>query len=361
IKAFISAILGWDPRQKSLDPGILGVVKGYDGCVEAQGRGTLHCHMLVRIQGSLDPQQIKDQVLNDKDYNFQNWLLAFLDDTILTSIPDPPSSNVHCLSENFHPCSVRCSTKNHTKDQIEKDLHLLVSTCQVHKHTNTCYKYFKGPGKPLPKDCHFDMSPENTNPSSYMDNDTGELKLRISDGMVNNFCETIIRALHCNMDIKFIGSGKSAKAILYYITDYITKSQLKTHVAYAALQAAVKKLQERSPSTDPIAVQAKKLLVKCANSLISKQELSAQQVASYLLGHKDYYTSHSYRSLYWTSFNGYLNKFFSNSNPEPQDSDMSDVDGASAEDEVTLSTDARGNITALGSQLMDYIYRDDSL
>jgi len=42
------------------------------------------------------------------------------------------------------------------------------------------------------------------------------------------------------MDIKFIGSGASAKAILYYVTDYITKTQLKTHVAYSAIQAAVK-------------------------------------------------------------------------------------------------------------------------
>ena len=46
------------------------------------------------------------------------------------------------------------------------------------------------------------------------------------------------------MGIKFIGSGASAKAILYYITDYITKSQLGAHVAYAALEPAVGKLGE---------------------------------------------------------------------------------------------------------------------
>ena len=42
------------------------------------------------------------------------------------------------------------------------------------------------------------------------------------------------------MDIKFIGSGSTAKAITYYITNYITKSQLKTHVAYAALELSVR-------------------------------------------------------------------------------------------------------------------------
>ena len=49
------------------------------------------------------------------------------------------------------------------------------------------------------------------------------------------------------MDIKFIGSGTLVKAILYYITDYITKSQLKTHVAFAALKLAVRHLGEYNP------------------------------------------------------------------------------------------------------------------
>jgi hypothetical protein len=47
MKAFISALLGYDPTQENLEGGVLGVVKAYYGCVEAQGRGTLHCHMLV--------------------------------------------------------------------------------------------------------------------------------------------------------------------------------------------------------------------------------------------------------------------------------------------------------------------------
>ena len=52
------------------------------------------------------------------------------------------------------------------------------------------------------------------------------------------------------MDIKCIGSGTSAKAILYYINDYITKSQLKTHVAFAALELAVRHLGEYDPHDD---------------------------------------------------------------------------------------------------------------
>ena len=56
------------------------------------------------------------------------------------------------------------------------------------------------------------------------------------------------------MDTKFIGSGLSAKAVIYYITDYITKSQLKTHVAFAALELAIKKLNETENKDDTITI-----------------------------------------------------------------------------------------------------------
>jgi hypothetical protein len=56
------------------------------------------------------------------------------------------------------------------------------------------------------------------------------------------------------MDIKFIGSGPAAKAIIYYITNYITKSLLKTHVAYAVLELTAKKLEKHNPDDDDITI-----------------------------------------------------------------------------------------------------------
>ena len=245
IKTFVSSILGFDKNQKPLDPGILGIVKGYYGCVEAQGRGTLHCHMLIWIEGSLDPQEIKDHLLNDPDNSFRKHLIAFLDDTIKTEIPPAPNIQVDCLSDSFHACSVRCPP-SYTAAQVQKDLHNLVLKCQVHTHTDTCYKYWKGPGHP--KECRFDLSADKTQPETTFHDTTGELHMHVTDGLVNNFCETIMQAVRCNMDINFIGSGQSVKAILYYITDYITKTQLKTHIAYGALLSAVRKLQVEQDS-----------------------------------------------------------------------------------------------------------------
>jgi len=85
------------------------------------------------------------------------------------------------------------------------------------------------------------------------------------------------------------------------------KSQLKTHVAYAALELAVTKLGEYDPHDDDLTLHAKSMLQKCAHAMISHQELSAQQVCLYLMDFKDHFTSHKYERLFWTSFEAFLN------------------------------------------------------
>lgn len=123
------------------------------------------------------------------------------------------------------------------------------------------------------------------------------------------------------MYIKFIGLGAPAKAVLHYITDYITKSQLKTHVAYAALELSVQKLGEYDPQEDDISVHAKKLLQKCAYIMLTHQELSAQQVASYLMDYENHFTSHNFKSLYWISFEKCLDSM----DPSPECTPSKDV------------------------------------
>ena len=181
----------------------------------------------------------------------------------------------------------------------------------MHSHTKTCYKHHKGGKVP---ECRFDHNESNFRKTSDFDPETTELHLHCLQGLVNNFNTTMLEAIRCNMDIKFIGSSKSAKAILYYTTDYITKSDLKTHVAFAALELAVKKLGEFDPNADEASLRAKRMLQKCAYAMILHQELSAQQVAAYLVGGGDHYTSHRFRNLYWTSFEASIN----NEHPSPE-------------------------------------------
>ena len=237
---------------------------------------------------------------------------------------------------------------------VQEDLHNIVRNCQSHQHMATCYKYWKGP--PGVKECHFNLGDHQQQPCTYFDQETGEIHLHCLDGLVNNFNRTIIQAIRCNMDIKFIGSGPSTKAVIYYITDYITKSQLKTHVTFAALELAVRKLNEIDSEDDPVTTRAKQLLQKCAYVMVSHQELSAQQVCSYLMDFEEHFTSHEYCSVFWRSFEIYIDCLLPlksrNTTDSDVDCDLTDhfeneedaENKIDVQDEVGIATNMSGEI-----------------
>lgn len=59
VQTFIEDVLGC----KSKHRGLYGPTKGYYGTVEQQGRLTLHLHMLLSIESSLSPQDLRDRLL----------------------------------------------------------------------------------------------------------------------------------------------------------------------------------------------------------------------------------------------------------------------------------------------------------
>jgi hypothetical protein len=133
-------------------------------------------------------------------------------------------------------------------DAKARYLHNLAQKCQFHVYTRTCYKYWKRLG--YEKECRFDLDEANVTPVNTFNPATDDFVLRCLDSLVNNFNITMLEAIQCNMDIKFISSGAAAKAVIYYITDYSTKSQLQAHIVYAALELAVARLGEYDPEED---------------------------------------------------------------------------------------------------------------
>ena len=139
--------------------------------------------------------------------------------------------------------------------------------------------------------------------------------------------------------------------------------------------------------------------------MISHQELSVQQVASYLMDYEDHFTSHLYRNLYWTSFEALVNReqpspecyetlksneaetstadsegpdYRLNDLGEPIDesemeniiedeseTDEPDQNEASndenADEEVTIAVQTSGDLIAKATQVADYQLRDKKL
>ena len=110
------------------------------------------------------------------------------------------------------------------------------------------------------------------------------------------------------MDIKFIWTGSDAKALVYYITDYVTKSSLAFYDMFALAQQGIKSIEQHrlTESVDSATEKSRRLVLRCYNMIASHQEVSGVQVASYLMNYGDHYTTHTFRNLFLISIEQYL-------------------------------------------------------
>ena len=190
--------------------------------------------------------------------------------------------------------------------RFRADVVQLVETSNIHKHSDTCYKYYNA-NRGGKKTCRMRM-PRKVVPVSTIDPETGHISMRRSDPMINNFNEYIIAACRSNMDIKFIWTGSDAKALVYYITDYVTKMSLSFHDTLSLVQKCIPSIMDPSDQTNKqnAIEKSRKLVLRCYNALGSQQELSGVQVASYLMNWKDHYTTHKFQGLYLIQTERYL-------------------------------------------------------
>ena len=136
-----------------------------------------------------------------------------------------------------------------------------------------------------------------------VDPETESICLRWFHPWINNYNDVMLFLLQCNMDIKFIGLGPAAKALTYYISDYITKNKLKVHVGLQAIQAAIESHHKHfdDDSAFSALMQECNLLTKTVNAMMGRHEISHQQVMSYLVGGGDYYVSHDFQTVHFMS------------------------------------------------------------
>lgn len=312
--------------------GLLGKCTGYYGTVEAQGKGTLHLHMLIWINGNLNPQALHDRMEAEPEY--KQKMFTWLETHISTSLPgqplvvDDPSnrSRPYLNKDKPHPSSIYApQIAGYADDEsFQRDFRRFVSelvcACNWHNHTDTCWKNLR---KDEPRDDkHCPMRIDGTTrPFTMLDEETGSILLRCLHPRINNFNDVIIFLLQCNMDIKYIGSGEAAKALTFYVTDYITKPCLPVHVGFAAIMYALEqndlKFAGKEDTRDNAALRERSLLTKSVNAMMSKTELSHQQVMSYLVGGGDHYTGHTFRTLYWGSFDRWIRQKMPNENLPP--------------------------------------------
>lgn len=372
ISAFIRIVL----RHGRDGPGVYGNCVAYYGTVEAQGKGTLHCHMLLWLEGHLSPQSLKDKMSHDKDYSSR--VLSWLDSIICRQFPnsegiDSQKRKYPCrvLSKEFgnpHPGVIPLPSIDGKLSSIfwkEYDhvLESLIFQYEWHEHQATCWKYLERGEDRNDANCRMGMNGE-THEVSRFDDATCSVILRRHHPRIASHTDVVLFLLQCNMDLKFIGSGEMAKAFTYYVTDYITKASLTVHAGMAALSYAIKKIHSRisrdvNTLSDQEGVGA---IITSVNSMMGRQEISQPQVMSYLLGGGDYYTSHTFSILQW----GEIRKFIISQDRESVVSLESAVAVTRTHVPPTIGISEHSVSMTLGcksvdtsSQLVDYIMRSD--
>jgi len=353
ITKFIAVILQYGRNE----PGLYGKCEAYFGTVEAQGKGTLHCHMLIWLKGHLPPQQLREKMVALEEY--QKQVLSWLESVIMCEFPsdtpciqsEHPRRLLHRELGNPHPGTI-------PQPLIPKDVNGVTAFWRVfrehvtqllheynwHDHQATCWKYLRRGQQKTDANCRMGMD-GLTREVSEMDPKTFQILLRRHHPRISAHTAEVTFLMQCNMDIEFVGSGDAAKAFVYYVTDYITKPSLSVHVGMAALSYAIKQIYNRKldVSDTGVAPHASRAVTASVNIMMGRHEISHPQVMSYLIGGGDHYTSERFSTLQWGAISRYCDRVLEGNDKVDKDAT---VNISSSHDDLTVS-----------NQQLDYTFR----
>jgi len=200
--AFEKLILGADMPDAA---GVFGRLSGYYGVVEAQGRGTLHAHYLVWIQGSGTPAGMRQRI--GRDEGLRVAMKEYLDDIICSRLSATAlatltgtASDSTARPETWRPPSIAAPSCNGLDVEFEAMLSAgaeavaLRANMHSRAHTHTCFKGGK-------HTCRFGF-PKELCPVTSFDNAIGGFVIERNDAYVNAYSRVLSYLLRCNNDIK---------------------------------------------------------------------------------------------------------------------------------------------------------------
>ena len=381
ICTFLEDVLGVRPGADRRE-GFYGHTSGYYGTVEQQGRLTLHLHMLLWIAGNINPEDLRAKILEESSVWRQNlirWLERchsgdfltgthaevssraeqlkedqnYVDPTQTLPIPPPPPCQTHHEVDVPEDCD-RCNALLQWNDAYCNVVDDLLLRSNVHNcnrgvkkdGTRKKNKTYAGCMDNKMGKCKARF-PRTTAPITSID-DTGAITLKKKEAWINTFTHMVTYLLRCNTDVTSLASGTAIKGVIMYVSDYITKTTLKTHIIFDSIRSVFQKNGEMIGGTLPQKEKARRFMTKIANLLSAKAEMGAPMISMYLLGNPDHYTSHKFVTFYWQSFVREARRDFTDDESE-----------STAPQKVTIFK-RKGRVVGL-SPVHDYIYRPHEL
>lgn len=402
VKLFVKHVLGVGVKHE----GLYGDTSAYYGTVEQQGRLTLHLHMLVWIKDSMSPQEIRDRLCDKSATSlFKDQLISYLEaahtgdfltgsmedvkkhlpkyvgerkpgihdliDESSTSLPldtatlnykdptqtmpeAPPTGLCTCLDDNSQ-CH-HCATLHEWRAQFK----LTVDDILLRSNVHTCQdtrevKGLRQPQKATQKNVSFAKGclnkdgictarfPREQVLETHIDPD-GTVNLKKIETMINTITAVVTFLYRCNSDVASLLSGTAIKAVIAYVTNYVTKMALKAHHVFASMVAILNRnTQTIGDSGKGRHENARKLILQIVNSLTSKMEIGSPMASLYLLGNPDHYTGHTFKVFWWKSYTSAVMRSWTENEEDH------------AEEDVML--DKEGNEFIAFSNVDDYVFR----
>ena len=266
--------------------GIFGTIKSYVGTVEAQGRGSLHLHLLLWLEGAPTASQLNLALSTEA---FREKVRRYIRETIRADIGGKGAAEVASMPKVD---SVSYSRPQDPRKVDQLDLKAaeenIARATQYHQCSYTnCLKIIKG-RTVCKRRAPFPLALDD-----WVDSSGGWGPKRLC-GFLNNWNPPLLLTTRANHDSKLIMSGGETNVLTWYITNYAGKKQQRSSNVSALLakRVAFHTVEERR-RTDLTDIN-KRLIQRCANTLTRDREFSGPEIMSYLMGWGDRFESHRY-------------------------------------------------------------------
>lgn len=301
VRTILTTLFGVEatPFKVNSRKGVLGKVSAYFGTVESQGRGSLHLHMLVWLEGSPTTTEMHHLL---KEEAFRSRVVAYIKANIRsftaglesrTDIKKTPNEADIAFSRPLHPDSPSFAADLPAYERR------LARSQQVHTcDMNRCLVPMRNGRYRCKRRAPFDLSPEDTV------DERGSWKSKRTYPYLNGWMPAVLHNVRCNNDVKLLTNGADTKNCSFYITSYAAKKQQKHHNMSAIMSKGYAYHMDRSAYLQSLQDQQRLLLFRLVHTINREQEIAAPMVMSYLMGWGDCYHSHHYTVVYWGSFVG---------------------------------------------------------
>jgi hypothetical protein len=311
-KTVLNTLLGFstDSRTVGNQMGELGKGSAYFGAVEAQGRGSLHLHLMMWLDNSPDADET---TLRLRSPAFREKIKAYMRRNIRAHLDGLTEDTLNTMEAE--PALAWSRPPNPDSPSYEDDMRLLelrlAHAQQYHKCSpNTCQQYDKRKRKLVCKRrAPFELSPED------VVTETGDIRPKRLIKWLNTWCPAIFYGGRCNNDIKFITNGALARAIVWYTTFYATKKQGTSYNQSALIEKTYAFHTEKTPQSEDAREKNRKFIFRCGMSLNREMEYSGPQAMAYLMGYGDTMHSHTYVTIWWSTVVSALKKIYPELSP----------------------------------------------